>query len=62
MMTVIERTKEPSWGQVGGGSGVANRVTLTYPDGRVVATTKVTGLSFLRDARRSLVWRWRRVR
>jgi N-methylhydantoinase B len=44
MMTVIDRTKVPSWGQAGGHSGVPNRVVLNYPDGRVMATTKVTGL------------------
>lgn len=44
MMTVIDRTKVPSWGQAGGGSGVPNRVTVNYPDGRVIRTTKVTGL------------------
>lgn len=51
MMTVIERTKEPSWGQAGGQSGVANRVVLSYPDGRVVATTKVTGLELPQGTR-----------
>jgi N-methylhydantoinase B len=44
MLTVIERTKVPSWGQAGGGSGVPNRVVLNYPDGRATTTTKVTGL------------------
>lgn len=48
MMTVIERTKEPSWAQAGGHSGVPNQVVLNYPDGRVVATTKVTGLDLPR--------------
>jgi len=45
MMTVVERTKVPSWGQSGGLSGTANSVLLCYPDGREVPTTKVTGLS-----------------
>lgn len=44
MLTGIERTKVPSWGQAGGLSGVANRALLRYPDGRVTAIKKVTGL------------------
>ncbi|WP_200933189.1 MULTISPECIES: hydantoinase B/oxoprolinase family protein [unclassified Sphingomonas] len=49
MMTVIERTKEPSWGQGGGLSGRTNKVVLQYPDGRMVPTTKVTGLDLPKD-------------
>lgn len=44
MMTTVERTKVPSWGQVGGLSGLSNGAVLRYPDGRVVPTTKVTGV------------------
>lgn len=44
MMTTIERTKVPSWGQAGGLSGEPNGVTLRYPDGRTASTRKVTGL------------------
>lgn len=42
-MTSIERAKVPSWGQAGGQSGAPNRAVITYPDGRVVPTRKVTG-------------------
>lgn len=48
MLTVIERTKVRSWGQAGGGTGQTNSVILNYPDGRVVSTTKVTGLELPR--------------
>jgi N-methylhydantoinase B len=51
MMTVVERTKEPSWGQDGGGSGRANAVILNYPDGRIQPTTKVTGLELPKGTR-----------
>lgn len=44
MMTTIERTKVPSWGQAGGLSGQPNAVILSYPDGRSVSTTKITGV------------------
>jgi N-methylhydantoinase B len=44
MMTTVERTKVPSWGQAGGLSGTPNGVILRYPDGRSVSTTKVTGV------------------
>lgn len=43
-MAAIDRTKVPSWGQAGGLPGMPNKVVLNYPDGRVVSTTKVTGL------------------
>jgi N-methylhydantoinase B len=44
IVSVIERTKVPSWGQAGGGSGTPNRFVLSYPDGRDVEIRKVTGL------------------
>jgi N-methylhydantoinase B len=44
IVSIVERTKEPSWGQAGGRSGVANRFVLSYPDGRDVEIRKVTGL------------------
>lgn len=43
-MTPIERTKTPSWGQEGGGSGATNRIIIHHPDGTSVETGKVTGL------------------
>ncbi|MGH6613314.1 hydantoinase B/oxoprolinase family protein [Sphingomonas sp.] len=51
MLTVIERTKVPSWGQEGGLPGKANQVVLHYPDGRVTPTTKVTGLDLPKGMR-----------
>jgi N-methylhydantoinase B len=44
LISVMERTKAPSWGQQGGLAGVPNRLVLSYPDGRDVETRKVTGL------------------
>src|SRR5690606_36239288 len=44
MLTPIERTKVPSWGQAGGRSGAANGIVLLYPDGRTTVVKKVTGL------------------
>ena len=44
MMTTVERTKVPSWGQAGGLSGQPNGVVLRYPDGRTESTTKITGV------------------
>lgn len=44
MMTSVERTKVPSWGQAGGLPGQCNEIVLRYPDGRTVSTTKITGL------------------
>lgn len=44
MMTTIERTKVPSWGQAGGRCGQPNAVVLGYPDGRTLSTRKVTGV------------------
>ena len=40
--TVIERTKNPPPGLVGGGEGRANGATIEYPDGRRVAIAKDT--------------------
>jgi N-methylhydantoinase B len=44
LITVVERTKVPSWGQAGGLPGQPNQVVLNYSDGRITPTTKVTGL------------------
>lgn len=49
MMTAVERTKVPSWGQAGGQPGRPNQVVLSYSDGRIVSTTKVTGLQLPED-------------
>lgn len=43
-MAAIDRTKVSAWSQAGGLSGAPNKILLNYPDGRVVPTTKVTGL------------------
>jgi len=50
-MAAVDRTKVPAWGQAGGLPGMPNRVVLIYPDGRVVATTKVTGLALPKGTR-----------
>jgi N-methylhydantoinase B len=44
LISTIERTKVPSWGQQGGLSGTANRLVLEYPDGRAEEIRKVTGM------------------
>jgi N-methylhydantoinase B len=44
IVSIVERTKVPSWGQAGGLSGLSNRFVLSYPDGRDVEIRKVTGL------------------
>jgi N-methylhydantoinase B len=44
IVSIVERTKEPSWGQAGGLPGMANKFILRYPDGRDQEITKVTGL------------------
>ena len=40
----LERTRTRPWGLAGGGEARANSGTLRYPDGRVEAFTKATGL------------------
>lgn len=44
MISTVEQTKSPAWGHSGGGSALANRLELTYPDGRIEARGKVTDL------------------
>ncbi|MCZ8132849.1 MAG: hydantoinase B/oxoprolinase family protein [Steroidobacteraceae bacterium] len=44
LVSVMERTREPSWGQAGGLSGAPNRFVLSHPDGGDVEIRKVTGL------------------
>ena len=42
MVSVIERTRVPSWGQRGGGSGHPNRFEVDFPDGQTRAFGKAT--------------------
>lgn len=44
MLSTIERTKVPSWGQRGGLSGVPNRLTIIDPEGRSRSCGKATGV------------------
>lgn len=44
VISTIERTKNAPWGLAGGLEGRANAGELRYPDGRVEAIAKVTGL------------------
>lgn len=40
--SLLERTKEPSWGQAGGLPGLTNRFTVRYPDGTETDYVKKT--------------------
>jgi N-methylhydantoinase B len=44
LISVVERTKVPSWGQKGGLPGAANRLVVTAPDGTARDYGKITGL------------------
>jgi N-methylhydantoinase B len=44
IVSIVERTKVPSWGQAGGLSGMPNKFILEFPDGREMEIKKVTGL------------------
>ncbi len=44
LISIVERTKVPSWGQAGGLSGMPNKFILSHPDGSEQEIKKVTGL------------------
>ena len=44
MIAVIERSKTPPWGLLGGGEAVANVAYLRSPDGERTRVTKITGM------------------
>lgn len=44
LISTVERTRIPSWGQRGGCSGVANQLLITYPDGDTKEYGKITDL------------------
>jgi N-methylhydantoinase B len=44
MISMVERTKRPSWGQKGGLPGGVNGLEVEYPDGKVEILAKITDL------------------
>jgi N-methylhydantoinase B len=45
LTSTVEHTRQGAWGQHGGGDGVANRLTIKYPDGSMHELRKFTDLS-----------------
>jgi N-methylhydantoinase B len=51
MISVIERTRVPGFGQAGGKSGLPNHLSVDYPDGRTRELRKITDLKVPAGAR-----------